>query len=119
MNNYGKEGLKEGEENNGGRKGEVEGVVGLQNWYLKCKQQSICELYGKIWVCLGDACSYRNISLSYLLKRAFEKSEEGSSVNKFYKNSSCEWKKKKTTLSLWQRMNTLKSVYSEINGAFK
>lgn len=95
MNNYGKEGLKEGEENNGGRKGEVEGVVGLQNWYLKCKQQSICELYGKIWVCLGDACSYRNISLSYLLKRAFEKSEEGSSVNKFYKNSSCEWKKKK------------------------
>lgn len=45
MNNYGKEGLKEGEENNGGRKGEVEGVVGLQNWYLKCKQQSICELY--------------------------------------------------------------------------
>lgn len=93
MNNYGKEGLKEGEENNGGRKGEVEGVVGLQNWYLKCKQQSICELYGKIWVCLGDACSYRNISLSYLLKRAFEKSEEGSSVNKFYKNNSCEWEK--------------------------
>lgn len=60
-------------------------MVGVQNWYLKCKQQSICELY--------DACSYRNISLSHLLKRAFEKSEEGSSVNTFYKNSSCEWKK--------------------------